>query len=228
MEGPHKPGRAKSEPDGDRLSGVCSCSNGCSFVRASFRLSSPHPGYDLRLGFVRLLRTLTRRVRRLEEARARTGSAPAAVAGSHEPSDPAGSVPTLQTNQAGKPRSALRPSEPTTPREAEGVNYRSIFIGRSCPALHGHSEHPLAPTSARCAATTRPSMTINPVEGPHTAMTAGETFDSAMAVIVFSDRQVCAALPDVGSNHEGFVMVNLAIPGLVCDDRFGVVMWGRQ
>lgn len=59
-------------------------------------------------------------------------------------------------------------------------------------------------------------------------MTVGETFERAMAVIVFSDRQVSAELPDVGSNHEGFVMVNLAIPGLVCDDRFGVVMWGRQ
>jgi hypothetical protein len=61
-----------------------------------------------------------------------------------------------------------------------------------------------------------------------TAITAVETFEREMAVIAISDGEVYVELPNVVPDHEGFVMVDLAIAYFVCDDRFGVVMWGRE
>jgi hypothetical protein len=39
-----------------------------------------------------------------------------------------------------------------------------------------------------------------------------------MAVIAISDEEVYVELPNVVPDHEGFVMVDLAIAYFVCDD----------
>jgi hypothetical protein len=51
-----------------------------------------------------------------------------------------------------------------------------------------------------------------------TAITAVETFEREMAVIAISDEEVYVELPNVVPDHEGFVMVDLAIAYFVCDD----------